>query len=605
MSSEYRLLGRIESSELSELFAAERDGRDRVVIKLFHEKTSDRAYAQHLAVDLRALDTVRERSIAHVLEVGFVKKRLAVVREDVGGYNLGHALQRLNSRDVVLPPPLALQLIIEVLETLGRVHDAGVVHGAVTPGNILLSEDGYAALCDFGALAALESVPALRTAFARGGRHAYRAPELGERAVPTAESDIYSAGAVVYELLTLRLPASDAAVRTRPERPPPPSRINRRLHHRIDPIVLRAIESSPQRRYRTCGEFALALREVLASVGGAPAPEDLAKFVKELFPNEVRISAKGPVPFSDAFRISEISGISLPQAQVVEEVITTSRPLFSGTEVDPTAETQENSAEYPAAPEVQALTTSADGPRSRESALPQEWDAPEGASLEEAPETSGVSTSLEFQKRVRQLENLQTSMAAGAARHAKAFVPATAQSPQPEDAAKTQRRLPRVQPEALQTMATELPLPLERSSVSSGWGWWVVVAAVLGALGFVATAILFRPQPRAPEPAWVSLRPMPVKPAPPPTVAKAPAADCFDPPPLRSSPGFLTVESTRPVRVLIDDDPVCGSATKVPVKSGSHLIVVVDRKTGAEYSQSVRIEAGKTFLLAPIFRGAR
>src|SRR5947199_4731468 len=99
MGAEYRLTGRIESGELAELSKRLRDSAVPVVIKLFHQKTSDPAYAREMAEVSRLINPLPYPGIMHTVEVGLVKKRLAVVREDVEGFNLGVALQRLNTKE--------------------------------------------------------------------------------------------------------------------------------------------------------------------------------------------------------------------------------------------------------------------------------------------------------------------------------------------------------------------------------------------------------------------------------------------------------------------------------------------------------------------------
>ncbi|WNG37061.1 serine/threonine protein kinase [Archangium violaceum] len=331
MSSAYRLTGRIEAGELADLYeAVQEPGGAKVVIKLFHPKTSDPRYAAVLAQTYSVLNPLHPEGVLHVLDMGFVKNRLAVVRESVEGYTLGTALQRLSSKEVLLPSPVALHLIIQLLESVERAHAVGVVHGAITPGNVLLSRAGLPAVCDFGALQALIGVPELKRAFAGRGRSAYRAPEVGRGDMPDVLSDIYSIGAMAYELLTLReAVVPDGGVSTRRAGLPPPSRLDRRIHARLDPIILRALEATPSRRFRSCAEFAGSLRNFLSTNGGLPGTEESRRFVAELFPNEVSVGL-GPVPFSERFTLTPISGVSLAQvsADALDKSVVV-RPSFS------------------------------------------------------------------------------------------------------------------------------------------------------------------------------------------------------------------------------------------------------------------------------------
>jgi eukaryotic-like serine/threonine-protein kinase len=320
MSSTYRLTGRLETGELAELYDAVReDDGLPVAIKLFNPKTSDPRYATTLASTYGVLNPLASEGLVHVLDMGFVRNRLAVVREAVEGPGLGLALQRLNTKEVILPPSVALVLIIQLLDAVERAHAAGVVHGAITPGNVLLARSGHLRVCDFGALEALLAVPELKRAFAGRGRSAYRAPEVGKGGAPTSLSDIYSIGALAYELLTLReavLPEG-GGVSTRRASLPPPSRLDRRLHARLDPIILRALEPTPSRRYGACAEMAHALRGFLANQGGLPGVEEVRRFVTEMFPNGVSLTTPGPVPFAEDFSLTPISGVTLAQVSAV------------------------------------------------------------------------------------------------------------------------------------------------------------------------------------------------------------------------------------------------------------------------------------------------
>ncbi|MFL5319911.1 MAG: serine/threonine protein kinase [Myxococcaceae bacterium] len=327
--SRYRLVGRLESGELAELYKAVRDDGVPVIIKLFHQKTSDAAYARHVAEMARALNPLKHDGIVHYLEVGTVQKRLAIVREFVDGYSMGQGLQRLATKEVLLPPSVALHVILELLEAVGRGHEAGCIHGAITPGNVVLSKEGRASVADFGALRALQESPALK-AFVNKGRGSYRAPEVSRGEEVTIESDIYSLGAIAYELLTLRELNPGKGMSVRREAIPPPSRVDRRINSRLDPIVMRAVDLVPGRRFRSCNEMVTALRNFLSATGGMPGKDDVRKFVSELFPNEVKGDALGPVPFSEEFELAEVSGADFEQPDAERSAMLQPRPAFSG-----------------------------------------------------------------------------------------------------------------------------------------------------------------------------------------------------------------------------------------------------------------------------------
>ncbi|MBN1205041.1 MAG: protein kinase [Myxococcaceae bacterium] len=331
MNASYRLTGRLEAGDLAELYKASQEPGGAVVVKLFHPKTSDPAYARALAETSRVLSRLKHAGIVRYVDIGFVKERLAVVREHVDGYTLGTALQRLQSKEAILPAAIALYFIIQLLELVQKAHEAGVIHGAITPGNVMLSREATPGICDFGALSALMEVPELKRGFAPRGRSAYRAPEVSRGEEPTTLCDIYSLGAIAYELLTLReAVVTGGGISTRSGGLPAPSRLDRRINSRLDPIILRALEPLPGRRFRSAGEFAMGLRNFLSTHGGLPGQEELRRFVRELVPNEVNLSTLGPVPFAEPFQLTPVSGAEIAhlRAEPLEASVVT-RPSFS------------------------------------------------------------------------------------------------------------------------------------------------------------------------------------------------------------------------------------------------------------------------------------
>lgn len=399
--SRYRLLGRLESGELAELYKAVRDDGTTVTIKLFHEKTSDAAYAREQAQTARILNPLAHAGILHFVEIGTVRKRLAVVREQAEGFSLGQALQRLATKEVILPPPLALHILLQLLEAVQHGHEAGCIHGALTPGNITLSSDGNAYISDFGALRALEASPALK-AFLNKGRGTYRAPEVTRGEAVSAESDIYSLGAIAYELLTLRELSPGKGMSVRREAVAPPSRVDRRINARLDPVIMRAVELMPGRRYRQCVEMTSAIRNFLSASGGMPGREDLKKFVRELFPNEVKGDSMGPVPFAEEFELSEIRGAAdLPEVDSESSAAVEPRPAFSGETQSPFAQKEAFDFEHSEVSASRKETLAAapavvmppkDEPNFDDGTSPghagpleQGWDAPLGTAVQKSP----------------------------------------------------------------------------------------------------------------------------------------------------------------------------------------------------------------------------
>jgi len=639
---QYRLLGRLETGELAELYRAERDLDEKVVIKLFHPRTSEVAYAKAVAETARLLTDVRHPGVAHVLDIGLVKQRLAVVREDVGRFNLGTALQRLTTKEVLLAPALALTWVIELLELVHQVHEAGVVHGALTPGNVMLTPDGRPAVCDFGALQALNASANLKKNFGPRGRNNYRAPEVSQNEAVSIQSDLYSLGAITYELLTLREPGA-ATMSTRRDVVPPPSRLDRRINSRLDPIVLRAIEAAPGRRFKSCAEFANALRDFLSNNGGLPSKEDLKRFTNELFPKEVNTDAMGPVPFAEEFALAEVDGAELEADHDERSMVLMARKAFSGGEADHLAETSEALPQFEEFnPHTVVAAPRGSDRRSTEQmpALEVPMGTPASISWDAPPSSMPVAKRVEVQanaagvmKRVRMMEDFeQPSPTNDTQESAPAPVPkkssrsplgmitapdayaATPAESQPLNEAKV-----RDADGKMRRMITE-----ERSleAARKQRVKMTILAATFALVGLVIFAAAFwmrangylpggpprvtRPTLPLPPPKPLPDQPMPnpkpveiARPTPPP----APKVNCYDAPPKKGM-AMLTVVKKGNVKVELDGELLC-DLDKVPVKPGAHKLTVTDLRSGAKETTPIKLGAGATFKFEALSKGTK
>jgi len=163
-----------------------------------------------------------------------------------------------------------LGLICQVADALDYAHQAGVVHRDVKPANILVRPDGSVVLTDFG-LAKGSQVPTMTMTGDFLGTPYYVSPEqaAGRSAAVDGRSDIYSLGATLYELLTLKRPfegdsSQEVLQRILGEPVPDPRRRNPRLPADLAAILLKAMARDPRERYQRAGDLAADLRAFLA-----------------------------------------------------------------------------------------------------------------------------------------------------------------------------------------------------------------------------------------------------------------------------------------------------------------------------------------------------
>jgi serine/threonine-protein kinase len=186
-----------------------------------------------------------------------------LVMELVDGRTL-RALLREHGR---FSPAEAVTIMEPVLSALAAAHRAGLVHHDVKPENILLSDDGIVKVADFGLARAIESdAESTRTGLMMG-TVAYCSPEQISRGLGTQSSDVYSAGIVLFELLTGRPPysgetAMNIAYQHVNSRVPAPSSLVGGIPTELDALVVATTDSDPAGRPADAAEFLAELADV-------------------------------------------------------------------------------------------------------------------------------------------------------------------------------------------------------------------------------------------------------------------------------------------------------------------------------------------------------
>ena len=192
-----------------------------------------------------------------------------IVMEYVEGRTLREAVTRGQS----LPWHEALRITSGVLAALGYSHRAGIVHRDIKPANVMLTPSGDVKVMDFGiARAIADSSATMTQTQAVIGTAQYLSPEQARGETVDARSDLYSAGCLLYELLTGRPPfVADSPVAVAyqhvGEPPQPPSAHNPEVPHVIDAIVVHALVKDRTGRYQSAEEFRADVEAALAGRG--------------------------------------------------------------------------------------------------------------------------------------------------------------------------------------------------------------------------------------------------------------------------------------------------------------------------------------------------
>jgi serine/threonine protein kinase len=177
-----------------------------------------------------------------------------------------------------LPPGEAVALAVQACQGLAHAHAAGLVHRDVKPHNLLLRTDGALKVADFGIARAAEAT-ALTQVGTVLGTAAYLAPEQAAGEEVTAAADVYSLGAVLYELLAGRPPYEPASLADLTDRPEirPVSELAPRVPRHVEDAVMRSLARNPAYRPASAGELARELgdRPTAPTRAAAAAPARL------------------------------------------------------------------------------------------------------------------------------------------------------------------------------------------------------------------------------------------------------------------------------------------------------------------------------------------
>ncbi|MGF4045953.1 Stk1 family PASTA domain-containing Ser/Thr kinase [Paenarthrobacter nitroguajacolicus] len=199
----YTVRSRLARGGMSTVYLATDQRLERdVALKVLHPHlANDPTFLERLSREAKAAASLSHPHIVGVLDQGEDGHIAYLVME----YVKGHTLRDTLNEQGALPPRLALALIDPVIEGLAAAHRSGLIHRDVKPENVLIADDGRIKVGDFGlarAISANTSTGALI------GTVAYLAPELVLGQPADARSDIYSAGIMLYEMLTGNQPYS-------------------------------------------------------------------------------------------------------------------------------------------------------------------------------------------------------------------------------------------------------------------------------------------------------------------------------------------------------------------------------------------------------------
>ncbi len=273
----YRLVELLGRGGMGEVWRAHDTVIDRTVaIKtLLPHFAQDKTFEQRFRREARAAARLEDPHVVPIYDVGEVDGRLYVAMRLVNGQDLQTLL-----KEGPLGPERAVRVIEQIASALQAAHKVGLVHRDVKPSNILVTNDDFAYLIDFG-IARAAGETGITSTGATIGTWSYMAPERFSSGNIEPSSDIYSLTCMLYQCLTGQLPfpgttLEQVAMAHMTTPPPKPSVKRHGIPTAMDDVIAAGLAKNPEQRYRTAKDLAQAARAALTTRKQAQADTAMA-----------------------------------------------------------------------------------------------------------------------------------------------------------------------------------------------------------------------------------------------------------------------------------------------------------------------------------------
>jgi serine/threonine-protein kinase len=327
----YRIVRELGRGGMGVVYEAEDPLLSRkVALKTIHrglisDPAAGKMFEERFFAEARAAAGLSHPGIVVVHDVGRDEAGILFIALE---FLTGQTLDKRLAATGALPWEEAFRIAAGVADALRHAHARGIIHRDVKPANVMILDSGEPKILDFGIARLPESDLTSRAGVAPGSP-AYMSPERMDGRPPDLRSDIFSLGAVLYEMVTGRR-AFDAKDfrevirKVHQEQPEPPSRLRPGLPASVDAIVARAMAKDPAARYATAQAFAEDLAAaaagwpVEAAVSGAPetSPVDTASAVP------AAVAPLAPAaPSGGTVRAGAAPGLALPAGKRVSLAI--------------------------------------------------------------------------------------------------------------------------------------------------------------------------------------------------------------------------------------------------------------------------------------------
>ena len=265
LGNRYQVEARIGAGGMAEVYRGFDPILNRTVaIKvLLPQFARDTSFVARFRREAQAAARLNQPNIVGVYDTGADDGTQYIVMEFIEGRTLGEFMATGRR-----PTPVqSAEIARNICAALSAAHAVGVIHRDIKPGNVMVTRDGTVKVMDFGIARVLGPETAPQTS-AVLGTASYLSPEQAQGSPVDARTDIYSLGAVLYEMLTGQPPFTGdtpvaVAYKQVNETPVVPSQLNPDVPARLDAVVMKALSKNPSNRYQSADEFSADLDRVI------------------------------------------------------------------------------------------------------------------------------------------------------------------------------------------------------------------------------------------------------------------------------------------------------------------------------------------------------
>ena len=264
LDNRYEILEPVGTGGMARVYKARCHRLNRLVaIKILREDLAqDAEFRRRFHDESQAVAMLSHPNIVAVYDVSRSSELEYIVMELIDGINLKQYMQKkgnkLNWRE-------ALYFITQIIKALGHAHSRGIIHRDIKPHNIMVLRDGTVKVADFGIARVASGGHSTLTQEALGSVH-YISPEQARGSHIDERSDLYSAGVVLYEMITGRLPFEGdtpvaVAIQHINSIPLSPREIDPTIPEALEAITMKAMAPNPNNRYSSADEMLADLEE--------------------------------------------------------------------------------------------------------------------------------------------------------------------------------------------------------------------------------------------------------------------------------------------------------------------------------------------------------